>query len=165
MEEIVRCIIALGSNTEKPKEAIQNAIQKIDASQGIKVIAMAKNYSNDPVGFKSENIFINTAIEVETSLSPTNLLLKLEEIEKTLGRTIKSNGEYRDRIIDLDIILFERKIISTEKLSIPHTQFRTRDFVLIPLMDINPNLIDPVTQLSVKQLVKLLPEKRTLLEC
>ena len=91
----------------------------------------------EPWGFQSDNSFVNAAICMETSLDPFEVLAKTQEIERELGRTIKStNGEYHDRIIDIDILLYDDLHINTPQLTIPHPLMEQRDFVMIPLKEI-----------------------------
>ena len=91
----------------------------------------------EPWGFQSENTFVNAAICMETTLEPFEVLTETQKIESEMGRTIKSvNGEYHDRIIDIDILLYDELHINTPQLTIPHPLMEERDFVMIPLREI-----------------------------
>lgn len=94
-------------------------------------------YETKPWGFSSPNDFINSCILVATVLAPRQLLEKLQEIEKEMGRTLKSvNGEYHDRIIDIDILMYDDLKINEPDLVIPHPLMEEREFVMIPLKEI-----------------------------
>ena len=110
-----------------------------------KVISLSSFYATAPWGFESENSFLNAAICVETSLSPLEVLHRTQEIERTLGRTHKSTGGiYHDRIIDIDLLLYNKEIIQTPELTIPHPLMLQRDFVMNPLVEIAPDVVHPV---------------------
>jgi len=94
--------------------------------------------------------FYNQAISCETELGPTELLSEIQEIEHKLGRVRKKR--WGPRIIDIDIIFYDDKIIETAELQIPHPQFRNRKFVLVPLLDICPDQIDPLSRQSVQEI-------------
>lgn len=90
-----------------------------------------------PWGFESKNSFLNAAVRVETDLSPFAVLRITQDIERRMGRTHKSvGGIYHDRIIDIDILLYDDLHLSTPELTIPHPHINERDFVLIPLSQI-----------------------------
>jgi 2-amino-4-hydroxy-6-hydroxymethyldihydropteridine diphosphokinase len=147
--------LALGSNTGNREKNISEAISLINQNIGL-VKKIASNLENEAVGFRAETLFLNTCIEITTHLSPTELLNQLKAIEKTLGRKEKKSDQYESRPIDLDIILYADLVISTDRLIIPHPHFRKRDFVLIPLSEIAPKSIDPITNLCIDQLLELL---------
>ena len=91
----------------------------------------------EPWGFQSDNSFVNAAICMETTLEPFEVLTETQKIEREMGRNIKSvNGEYHDRIIDIDILLYDDLHINTPQLTIPHPLMEERDFVMIPLREI-----------------------------
>lgn len=91
----------------------------------------------EPWGFDSDNEFVNSVIMVSTSLTPQQLLKATQEIEREMGRTVKSvNAQYHDRIIDIDILLYDDITLNEENLVIPHPLMRERDFVMTPLKEI-----------------------------
>ena len=126
--------LSLGSNIGNKLENLQDAVNAIDKSIG-KVIAISSIYETPAWGFKGDG-FYNICLKIETSSQPNMLLEKVLELEKTLGRKRKETQGYQDRNIDIDIILFENKRISTINLVIPHPRSLERKFVLIPLHDI-----------------------------
>ena len=134
------CFLALGTNLGNKENNLQNAIQHIAKKLG-KVIAQSSVIESEPWGFVSENSFLNMVIKVETALSPLEVLKKTQQIERLMGRTKKTHTSYQDRIIDIDIILYDDVILDTPELKLPHPLFRKRDFVLIPLREIAPNVM------------------------
>ena len=103
------------------------------------VTEVSSFFENEPQGFKSDNIFVNAFIICKTNLNPLATLKELKNIEKKMGRK-KNNGVYKDRIIDLDIIFFDKLIYNSDKLTIPHKEYKNRSFVLIPLKELSPFL-------------------------
>ena len=108
------------------------------------VLALSGFYETEPWGFQSENTFLNAALQLDTSLSPLELLKATQEIEIEMGRTQKSNGAYHDRIIDIDILLYDDLVLQTPELTLPHPLMHERLVVMEPLAEIAPNVIHPV---------------------
>lgn len=112
-------------------------------------------YETEPVGFRDQGWFLNCAVEVETSLSPEELLRILLEIEQRMGRRrSKEAVPMGPRIIDLDIILFGDQIVQSEALSIPHPRMVDRNFVLIPLDEIAPQARHPGLKKTIHELLR-----------
>jgi 2-amino-4-hydroxy-6-hydroxymethyldihydropteridine diphosphokinase len=147
-----RVFIALGSNLGNREENINKAIEVINSTIG-KVIKQAKNIETEPVDMSNSNLFINTCIEVQTSLNVEYLLEELKNIEINLGRPSNSKGKNESRTIDLDIIFYNQIIYSSENLSIPHPNYHKRDFVLLPMLELDNHFIDPKTKITLKQLI------------
>ena len=128
--------LGLGTNLGAKETNMENALKEIKKRIG-EISSLSSFYASDPVGFKSENTFLNAVCRVETSLSPYELLSVTQDIERFLGRTKKSlNGQYHDRIMDIEILLYDNLHITTPKLTIPHPLMETRDFVMIPLKEV-----------------------------
>lgn len=128
--------LGLGTNLGAKETNMENALKEIKKRIG-EISSLSSFYTSDPVGFKSENTFLNAVCRVETSLSPYELLSVTQDIERFLGRTKKSiNGQYHDRIMDIDILLYDNLHITTPELTIPHPLMETRDFVMIPLKEV-----------------------------
>ena len=98
----------------------------------------------EPWGFESENFFLNAAVKLKTSFSPLELLRITQRIEKELGRAEKSSGVYHDRIIDIDILLYEDEVLQIPELTLPHPLMHERKFVMEPLAEIAPFVVHPV---------------------
>lgn len=136
--------LGLGTNLGDKAANLHAAVHLISGKIG-KVISLSSFYATAPWGFESENSFLNAAICVETSLSPLEVLHRTQEIERTLGRTHKSTGGiYHDRIIDIDLLLYNKEIIQTPELMLPHPLMLQRDFVMNPLVEIAPDVVHPV---------------------
>ncbi|NVK07412.1 MAG: 2-amino-4-hydroxy-6-hydroxymethyldihydropteridine diphosphokinase [Tenacibaculum sp.] len=134
--------ISIGTNQGNKLENIQQAINLIADKVGA-VLKVASVYETASWGFDSNN-FYNTCIKVSTYLPPEQLILRLLSIEKELGRTRKNSEGYSDRLIDLDILLFDDEIIFSKTLIVPHPRMLERKFALVPLVEIARNVIHPI---------------------
>ena len=128
--------LGLGSNIGNRKQNIHEAIERIREQVG-RVDQRSSLVETKPWGFSSSHDFLNCCIGVQTSLTPQGLLKVTQKIEKDLGRREKSeNGIYHDRIIDIDILLFDHLKVDEPNLKIPHPLIQKRDFVIKPLEEI-----------------------------
>jgi len=153
MEETVKTVIlALGSNLGNRTKNIPRAIDRIQQEVG-HVISIAEFLETTPIDMDTTESFLNTCIKVQTTFKPSELLHCLQEIEIELGRPKNTKGKKVSRTIDLDIVFYDSAVIETTELCIPHKEYHTRSFVLIPLLQIAPNFIDPSKNLTVKQLI------------
>ena len=135
--------LGLGTNLGDKEANLRTAIYKLQERIG-KQVSLSSFYETAPWGFESDHSFLNAAIGLETSLSPIEILHITQEIEKELGRTKKSvNGSYSDRLIDIDILLYDTLVLQTPELTIPHPLMTERDFVMKPLIEIAGNVIHP----------------------
>jgi 2-amino-4-hydroxy-6-hydroxymethyldihydropteridine diphosphokinase len=116
-----------------------------------KITQISSLYQTAAWGPIPQNDFINQVIEVETKLSAPELMDILLEIELQQGRVRQER--WGPRTLDLDIIFFGEQLISTENLEIPHPRMEDRKFVLIPMVEINPNLIHPISRKSIRQIL------------
>ena len=131
-----RVYLSLGSNLGNRKRNIREAIERIGERIG-DVESQSSLYETKPWGYSSPNDFINACICVLTPLAPRQLLEATQCVEQEMGRTLKSqNGEYHDRIIDIDILLYDNLHINEPDLQIPHPLMEERDFVMVPLREI-----------------------------
>ena len=135
--------LALGTNIGNRRRNMITAAALLAERVG-DVLALSGFYETEPWGFQSENTFLNAALRLETSLSPLELLKATQQIEVEMGRTQKSNGTYHDRIIDIDILLYDNLVLQTPELTLPHPLMHERLFVMEPLAEIAPNVIHPV---------------------
>ena len=128
--------LSLGTNLGDKRKNIAEAINYIGELVG-DVVRQSALYETEPWGFRSDNRFVNAAVCVDTRLSPRRLLEVTQRIEREMGRTLKSDGgEYHDRIIDIDILLYGDLHIDEPDLKIPHPLMHERDFVMTPLNEI-----------------------------
>ena len=144
--------LSLGSNLGDKFDNLQKAIRRIGETCG-SIIQESPIYKTPPLGFESDDNFLNMCLSLETKLTPSILLNRLKEIEIEIGRKKKSiNGTYVSRIIDIDIILFGDHIIDANELQIPHPKYTERLFVIKPLEDISKDIFDPKNGKSIRQL-------------
>ena len=132
--------LGLGTNLGDKEANLKAAIEEIRKRVG-EVTSLSAFHASEPWGFESENSFLNAVCCVHTDLSPMETLRTTQEIERSLGRLKKSvNGIYSDRMIDIDILLYDDLHIQTPELTIPHPLMWQRDFVMIPLREIAPDI-------------------------
>jgi 2-amino-4-hydroxy-6-hydroxymethyldihydropteridine diphosphokinase len=136
--------IGLGTNLGNKDENLNKAILQLIDQAG-NVILKSSFYISKPWGFESDNQFLNAVVLIETELSPFQLLTKIKKIEKNMGRISKSREGYHDRVIDIDILLYGSLIVDTPKLKIPHPYLTERDFAMLPLTEIAPHIVHPVS--------------------
>ncbi len=142
--------LSLGSNLGDRESHLQSALAALPAA-GIEVARTSSLYETEPQDVRDQGWFLNLVAECRTELFPVQLLGRLQKIELQLGR--KRSIPKGPRTIDIDIILYGRAIIRMPSLEIPHPRFRERRFVLAPLQELAPELRDPVTRRTVKELV------------
>ncbi len=144
--------LSLGTNQGNKLENLQKAIDVIAEKVG-DIQKIASVYKTASWGFKS-NDFYNTCIKIATYLNPETLLNQLLSIENELGRTRNKDKTYSDRIIDIDILLFDDEIIFSKKLIVPHPKMLARKFVLVPLAEIAKNTIHPINNQLIHNCLK-----------
>lgn len=128
--------LGLGTNLGDKQKNMNDAIRMLENQVG-EVEKVSSVIETEPEGFKSDNMFLNAVVKVRTTLSPFELLDITQDVEKSLGRKEKSsNGIYHDRVIDIDILLYDDINISTPRLVIPHPRMTQREFVMTPLAEI-----------------------------
>ncbi|MCQ2359032.1 MAG: 2-amino-4-hydroxy-6-hydroxymethyldihydropteridine diphosphokinase [Phascolarctobacterium sp.] len=141
--------IALGSNLGNLKENLDTAIKNIK-EQGIEVLAVSDYISTEPYGVTDQPKFLNAVIKVVTTLEPLALLRTILGIENKMGRVRKRH--WGERNIDLDLILYEDVVMDTEELKLPHPDMQNRDFVLVPMAQIAPDVVHPVIHKTMAEL-------------
>lgn len=143
--------LALGTNIGNKRRNMITAAALLAERVG-DVLALSGFYETEPWGFRSENIFLNAAVTLQTSLAPLELLHATQQIEREMGRTEKSHGSYQDRLIDIDILMYDNLVLQTPELVLPHPLMQERKFVLNPLAEIAPFLVHPVLKECITEL-------------
>ena len=142
--------LSLGSNKGDRAQYIARAIEALGAN-GIKVMRQSSLYETEPVETVSRSWFLNCVAEVEAELLPTQLMHTLLDIERSLGR--RRRVPRGPRFIDIDILFYEDRLVSTEQLEIPHPRLTERRFVLVPFAEIAPGARHPVFKKTVAELL------------
>lgn len=143
--------IGLGSNMGDKLANLKKAIEGLGKIQGTKVLTVSSLYKTEPVGGVEQDWFVNVVAEVETGLTPRELLNALLSIEKNLGRV--RDIKWGPRIIDLDVLLYDDLVMDEEGLSIPHPYLHKRAFVLVPLAEIAPKVMHPKLKKTMSELM------------
>ncbi len=151
----MKAVIGVGTNMGDRREYIKKALSELEKRAG-RIAAKSSVIETKAYGYTDQDDFLNLAVSLETTLEPYELLRVLMSIEKDLDRV--RLFRWGPRTIDLDIIFFDDRIIDRPDLHIPHIDFYNRDFVLGPVSEIEPDLVDPRTG---KTVVQLLEELKT----
>jgi 2-amino-4-hydroxy-6-hydroxymethyldihydropteridine diphosphokinase len=148
-----KVFLSLGSNSGDSLSTLCRAATDIEKSIG-KIKAKSSIYESEPWGFKAEQNFLNEVLEIETSLTPEELLHRIHAIEAAHGRIRTDSREYSSRTLDVDIIFYGDLVLESPTLVIPHPLMHQRLFVLRPLAEIAPDLIHPILKRSIKELLE-----------
>jgi len=148
---MVKLYLLLGGNLGDKSLIFKETTQLLNELVG-QITHQSHIYETEPWGFESSDMFWNQVIELSVSISPQEILNLTQQIEQKLGRT-RDTQQYDSRIIDIDILFYDNQIISLDNLTVPHPRIQERKFVLVPLNEIAPNLIHPVLQKSIGQLL------------
>lgn len=157
----VRCYIGIGSNMGDSKATINEAINIIQSTAGINLLSVAPYYRTAPVGYADQDYFINTVAEINTTLNPRQLLHRLQEIENQKGRVRVIH--WGPRTLDLDILLYGEQVISDPDLEVPHPRMHQRAFVMVPLADLNPNMV--IHGKKASELAQILAKEQFIEKC
>ncbi|MBE0410212.1 MAG: 2-amino-4-hydroxy-6-hydroxymethyldihydropteridine diphosphokinase [Anaerolineales bacterium] len=147
--------IALGSNLQDRLKNLNEAVSQLLPS--VIPVACSPIYETEPWGYHDQPRFLNQVIQATTDLSPEELLAYLKNIESQMGR--KQTIRLGPRLIDLDILFYDNLAVNTPSLSIPHPTMHERAFVLVPLADLAPQIIHPVLNISVEELLTSVDRK------
>jgi len=139
---MAKVYVGLGSNLSDPKKQIHLAVDALANIEHCQLTNISSLYFSRPMGPQDQPDYMNAVAKITTQLSPLNLLDELQAIESLAGRVRKDN-RWGARILDLDILLFDNEIIHNERLTVPHYGLELREFVLLPLAEISPELILP----------------------
>lgn len=147
---MAKVAIGLGSNTSDKLYMLKRARLLINILAGT-VISASQLYSTEPWGLKDQSEFINQVVIISSELSPIELHTTLQKIEFILDKK-KSGSKYGPRNIDIDLLLYDQFILTDKDLNIPHPRMHERNFVLIPLTTIAPDMIHPILKTSIGEL-------------
>ena len=154
-----RVFIGVGSNEGDRLQHISRAVKALGAVNGVRVAQMATIIETEAVGGPPQDSYLNTAVELETTLAPKELLRRLKDIERQLGRK-PSPQRWSPRPIDLDILLYDDRVIQSPELCVPHPRLHERRFVLEPLAQLAQELVHPVLHRSIAVLLEDLTARR-----
>lgn len=145
-------ILSIGSNIGKSQENINSAIEIMQEVGIIRNVRTSSFFSTEPVGFSSNNWFYNIAVSATTYLTYYQFLFFVKSIEYQFGRKVKIS--LSDRVLDIDILFFDNIVVSNKLLTIPHPKLQERNFVLIPLNEIEPDFMHPILNKTIAELLK-----------
>ena len=148
--------VSLGSNLGDRRAFILHGLKGLAALPGTRLIAVSSIYETDPVGGPEQGAYLNAAALLETTLTPHELLNHLLEIERTAGR--ERAVRWGPRTLDLDLLLYGDRVIDDARLILPHPRLTGRSFVLTPLTEIAPDLVHPVSCLTIAALLAICPD-------
>ncbi|NVM20512.1 MAG: 2-amino-4-hydroxy-6-hydroxymethyldihydropteridine diphosphokinase [Desulfobacterales bacterium] len=144
--------IGVGSNIGRRADNCRKGISAIGACDGCLLEAQSPLYETEPVGFEAQDWFVNGVARVRTRLEPEPLLAQLRAIESAMGRR-PGGARFGPRILDLDILFFDDRVVRTSRMQLPHPRLHKRRFVLRPLCDIAPEHVHPVLGQMVRSLL------------
>ncbi len=147
-----KVFIGVGSNVGDKMQNIEKAVELINKNSECEIVNVSSIYESKPYGDVKQDNFFNSVVRIETNLEPDNLFRILKDIEEKIGR-IKTK-RWGPREIDLDILLYDDLVYSENNLTIPHRGIQERDFVMVPLIEIEPEIVHPVFKKKISQLLK-----------
>jgi 2-amino-4-hydroxy-6-hydroxymethyldihydropteridine pyrophosphokinase len=147
--------ISLGTNLGDRQQNMLTAVALLAERVG-KILALSALYETEPWGFDSDNAFLNAALTIETHCQPLELLAITQYVEQAMGRMEKSNGTYTDRLIDIDLLMYDDLVMNSPLLTLPHPLMAEREFVLKPLAEIAPDVVHPVLKETISRLYERL---------
>jgi len=151
--------IGLGSNLGDRRANVLDALERIRKLPSTRIVKESSFYESEPHG-DAKTWFVNGVIEIETDLSPDNLLRKLKGIESAMGRKRVKGKRWGSRVIDLDVLLYGSLVVRKRALKIPHPELANRRFVILPLSELGPQMIHPVLQVTVSDLLATLKDAK-----
>lgn len=148
---MAKAYLSLGTNLGNKRRNLVTAAALLAERAG-DILVLSEIYETEPWGFESSHRFLNAALVLETSLSPSDLLQATRLIEIEMGRIAKSDGSYEDRLIDIDLLMYDQVVMQTSRLTLPHPLMHKRRFVMEPLAEIAPDAVHPVFHKTMNQL-------------
>jgi 2-amino-4-hydroxy-6-hydroxymethyldihydropteridine diphosphokinase len=151
-----KAFLSVGSNLGDPLRNCCRGIETLCLDGEVRLVAQSPFYRTQPVDFLHQDWFVNAALLVETALTPFDLLDKTQGIQLGMGRK-GDTVRFGPRVLDLDLIFYEDRVIRTPRLVVPHPRMHKRRFVLLPICDIDPLVVHPVLGLTVREILRQLP--------
>ncbi len=143
--------IGMGTNMGDREKNLLDAVERLGSMDEVNVTGKSPVLETEPVDYLDQPHFLNQVVKISTNLEPEKLLDKLQTIESLMGR--EKGVPKGPRIIDLDILLYDDRIIKTDRLTIPHPEIMNRSFVLEHLLELDPDLVNPVTLLKYREAI------------
>ncbi|MCQ2739015.1 MAG: 2-amino-4-hydroxy-6-hydroxymethyldihydropteridine diphosphokinase [bacterium] len=145
--------LSLGSNIGDRVGYVQQATSLLGGNPNINIVATSSFYETEPWQMDSNNWFVNAVVQISTKLTAQELLDECHRIEALLGRKRNPDGKnYTDRTIDIDILFYDKSMIKTDTLTIPHSMVHRRVFVLVPMLEIAEDFVHPVFNKTISEL-------------
>jgi 2-amino-4-hydroxy-6-hydroxymethyldihydropteridine diphosphokinase len=139
---MAKAYVGLGANLGDKVGNIRQSLDMLDRADDLCLFAVSSLYETEPEGYEDQDWFVNAAAGIETACSPPELLKRLKEIERVIGRT--QTIRWGPREIDLDLLLYDELCFESPDLIVPHPRMHQRAFVLVPLAEIAENVLHPV---------------------
>jgi 2-amino-4-hydroxy-6-hydroxymethyldihydropteridine diphosphokinase len=151
--------LSLGSNLGNRETNLNQAVRLLRDPDRVTLTRISRCFETEPVGYRDQPWFLNLAVEIRTSLSPRQLFDRCKAIERSMGRVPTFQGS--PRVIDLDLLLYGKRIVNDVDLTIPHPRMAQRRFVLEPLAEIAPDAIHPVLGINFRSILLACPDPAT----
>jgi 2-amino-4-hydroxy-6-hydroxymethyldihydropteridine diphosphokinase len=139
---VTRAFVGLGANLGDRERTLRDAVDALASTKGIEVLAVSTLRETEPVGVGAQPLFLNGVAELETTLTPRELIDRLLAVEQRFGR-VRVPGEHGPRTLDLDLLLHGGEVLDEPGLTLPHPRLHERRFVLEPLAELAPGLVIP----------------------
>ncbi|MBR3605947.1 MAG: 2-amino-4-hydroxy-6-hydroxymethyldihydropteridine diphosphokinase [Candidatus Gastranaerophilales bacterium] len=150
---MARVFISLGSNMGDRLSNIQQAVSSLSMHSQINIVKTSSFYETEPWGNKNQDWFLNAALALDTDMSCKELLEYCQNIEVQLGRVRNQKEKWSQRAIDIDILMYDDKIIPLgDELTVPHPLMHLRAFVLVPMLEVKADLVHPVFKKTISEL-------------
>jgi len=147
-----RAVLSIGSNIGDKLAHLRRGLSLLELSGAARIVARSRFFRTRPVDFVDQDWFVNAAVVVQTALPPRALLAALKAIERQVGRGQKS-VRFGPRVLDMDIVLYDDLAMESDDLILPHPRMHKRRFVLMPICDIDPNMVHPLLHKSMAVLL------------